>query len=215
MKKVFLFLFVFFQFLNISYGQYETSKQEFKSSSLQELLDNAKTVAILPFKANVTYKRMPKGTTVESLKEEESKLTTSLQDGMLTYLLRKSDNYTVKFQDVNRTNALLKKAGIYDEIDAVLADSVCKILGVDAIIKSTWNYEKTGSEAGAIVMALAIGVNKGVGSGALTLQLYGAKDGELAWRFYKEMNESAFSSASELMERMMKKVGRNFPFEKH
>ena len=41
------------------------------------------------------------------------------------YLLRKSDNYTVKFQDVNRTNALLKKAGIYDDIDAVLADSVC------------------------------------------------------------------------------------------
>jgi hypothetical protein len=214
MKKGFLFLLVFFQFLNISYAQYESSKQEFKSSSLQELVDNTKTVAILPFKANVTYKRMPKGATVESLKEEESKLTTSLQDGMLTYLLRKSDNYTVKFQDVNRTNALLKKAGIYDDIDAVLADSVCKILGVDAIIKSTWNYEKTGSEAGAIVMALAIGVNKGVGSGALTLQLYGAKDGELAWRFYKEMNESAFSSASELMERMMKKVGRNFPFEK-
>jgi hypothetical protein len=214
MKKGFLFFLVFFQFLNISYAQYETSKQEFKSSSLQELIENAKTVAILPFKANVTYKRMPKGATVESLKEEESKLTTSLQDGMLTYLLRKSDNYTVKFQDVNRTNALLKKAGIYDDIDAVLADSVCKILGVDAIIKSTWNYEKTGSEAGAIVLALAVGVNKGVGSGALTLQLYGAKDGELAWRFYKEMNESAFSSASELMERMMRKVGRNFPFEK-
>lgn len=214
MKKGLLFLLGLIVFLNISNAQSETSKQEYKSSSLQELVENTKIVAILPFKANVTYKRMPKGATVESLKEEEAKLTTSLQDGMLTYLLRKSDNYTVKFQDVNRTNALLKKAGIYDDIDAVLADSVCKILGVDAIIKSTWNYEKTGSEAGAIVMALAVGVNKGVGSGALTLQLYGAKDGELAWRFYKEMNESAFSSASELMERMMRKVGRNFPFEK-
>ena len=157
---------------------------------------------------------MPKGTTVESIKEEEKALTTTMQQGMLTYLLRKSDDYTVKFQDVDRTNALLKKAGVYDDIDAVLADSLCKILGVDAIIKSTWTYEKTGSEAGAIIMALAVGVNKNVGSGGLTLQLYGVKDGELAWRFYKEMNEQAWSNASEMMERIMRKIGRNFPFEK-
>jgi hypothetical protein len=46
------------------------------------------------------------------------------------------------------------------------------------------------------------------------MQIYGAKDGELAWRMSKEMNEGAFSSANELMERMMRKVGRVFPFEK-
>ena len=136
---------------------------------------------------------MPKGTTVESIKEEEIVLTTTMQQGMLTYLLRKSDDYTVKFQDVERTNALLKKAGVYEDTDAVLADSLCKILGVDAVTKSTWTYEKTGSEAGAIALSLVVGVNKKVGSGGLTLQIYGAKDGELAWRFYKEMNESAWS----------------------
>ena len=108
----------------------------------------------------------------------------------------------------------MKKAGVYEDIDAVLADSLCKILGVDAIIKSTWTYEKTGSEAGAIIMALAVGVNKNVGSGGLTLQIYGVKDGELAWRFYKEMNEQAWSNASEMMERIMRKIGRNFPFVK-
>lgn len=213
MKQIFITVSLFFCSIVIVNAQWETSKQEFKSPDLQNLIDNAKTVAILPFKANVKYKRMPKGATVESLREEEEKLSTSLQDGMLTYLLRKSENYSVKFQDVNRTNALLKRSGVYNDLDVVLPDSLCKILNVDAVIKSTWNYEKTGSEAGAIVMALAVGVSKGVGSGALTLQLYGAKDGELAWRFYKEMNESAFSSASELMERMMKKIGRNFPFE--
>ena len=213
MKQIFMTVSLFFCSIVIVNAQWETSKQEFKSPDLQNLIDNAKTVAILPFKANVKYKRMPKGATVESLREEEEKLSTSLQDGMLTYLLRKSENYSVKFQDVNRTNALLKRSGVYNDLDVVLPDSLCKILNVDAVIKSTWNYEKTGSEAGAIVMALAVGVSKGVGSGALTLQLYGAKDGELAWRFYKEMNESAFSSASELMERMMKKIGRNFPFE--
>ena len=140
--KQFLFIISFlFSFVGAN-AQAETSKQEFKSPSLKELVQNAKTIAILPFKATVTYKRMPKGASVESLQEEEKKLSSSLQEGMLTYLLRKSNNYTVKFQDVDRTNALLKKAGIYGDIDAVLPDSVCKVLGVDGIIKSTWTYEK-------------------------------------------------------------------------
>ena len=197
-----------------SYSQWETSKQEFKSLGLKSLVYNAKTVAILPYKANISYKKMPKGVTVENIKEEEKVASTQMQEGMYTYLLRKSKDYSVSFQDIGRTNALLKKAGIYDNLDEVLADSICKVLGVDAVIKSTWTYEKTGSEAGAIISTLAFGVAKGVASGSLVLQLYGAKDGELAWRFYKEMNESAFSSASILMERMMRKVGRNFPFEK-
>jgi hypothetical protein len=197
-----------------SYSQWETSKQEFKSPGLKSLVYNAKTVAILPYKANISYKKMPKGVTVENIKEEEKVASTQMQEGMYTYLLRKSKDYSVSFQDIGRTNALLKKAGIYDNLDEVLADSICKVLGVDAVIKSTWTYEKTGSEAGAIISTLAFGVAKGVASGSLVLQLYGAKDGELAWRFYKEMNESAFSSASILMERMMRKVGRNFPFEK-
>ena len=34
------------------------------------------------------------------------------------------------------------------------------------------------------------------------------------WRFSKTMDETAFSSANQLMERMMKKVSRNFPYEK-
>ncbi len=213
LRKFFMFLLCIVSFYNLN-AQFESSKQVYVGSGLSELVSTAKIVAILPFKAKLSYKRMPKGTTIESIKEEEKALTTTMQQGMLTYLLRKSDDYTVRFQDVDRTNALLKKAGVYDDIDAVLADSLCKILGVDAIVKSTWTYEKTGSEAGAIVMALALGVNKNVGSGGLTLQIYGAKDGELAWRFYKEMNEQAWSNASEMVERIMRKIGRNFPFEK-
>ena len=46
------------------------------------------------------------------------------------------------------------------------------------------------------------------------MHLYSGKDGELLWRFYKQMNEGLASSANELMVRMMKKVGRNFPYEK-
>ncbi|MFZ9660505.1 MAG: hypothetical protein ACO29O_01395 [Chitinophagaceae bacterium] len=213
MKKLFIILVSFFMVFNTN-AQFETAKQIYSSPQLPELLSNAKSVAILPFKVSISYKRMPKGMTSEMIRQNELEESTQMQQGMFTYLLRKSDDYTVSFQEVDRTNALLKKEGVYDHLDEILADSICKILKVDAIIRSNWTYAKTGSEAGAIATAVLIGVSKPTASGQLVMQIYGNKTGELAWRMSKEMNESAFSSANELMERMMRKVGRNFPFEK-
>jgi hypothetical protein len=198
---------------NSVFGQFETSKQLYKSPELESIIARTKTVAILPFKVSISYKKLPKGATVESIKENEKQESIQMQDGMYTYLLRKADDYSVSFQDVGRTNALLKKAGIFDSYDELLADSICKLLKVDAIIKSNWNYAKTGSEAGAIATAVLLGVSKPTGSGQLVMQVYDSKSGELAWRLSKEMNEGAFSSANLLMERMMRKVGRLFPFE--
>lgn len=195
-------------------AQIETGKQIFKSPNLDQVIATAKTVAILPFNVNISYKKMPKGMTIDMVKEDERKESTQMQQGMYTYLLRKSNDYSVTFQDVDRTNALLKKAGVFDNLGDIMADSLCEILKVDAVIKCNWSYAKTGSEAGAIASALLLGVGKGTGSGQLVMQINQAKEGEMVWRMSKEMNEGAFSSANELMERMMRKVGRVFPFEK-
>ncbi|HEV8083888.1 MAG TPA: hypothetical protein VGP55_11825 [Chitinophagaceae bacterium] len=97
---------------------------------------------------------------------------------MFTYLLRKSDKYTVSFQDVDRTNALLKSKSIYNNIDEITADSICKALGVDAVIKCRYSYEKTASEGGAIVKTVLLGsMGSKTGSGALTMQVYNGSDG--------------------------------------
>jgi len=214
MKKLIvllLTLFIGFQ----SFAQFfESNKQVFKSPQLDQVIAKTKTVAILPFSAKISYKKIPKGMTLESLKEEEKTLSQQMQQGMYTYLLRKSDDYSVSFQDVNRTNSLLKKVGIYENLSEVLEDSLCKVLNVDAVIKSTWNYEKTGSEAGAIASSLLLGMSKAVATGSIVMQINEKEKGDMVWRFYKEMNEGAFSNANEVMERMMRKIGRNFPFEK-
>lgn len=199
-------------FVVIGYSQ--IAKQIFESPDLKSMLYTAKTVAILPFKVSISYKRMPKGISLDQIKENEKAESVQMQEGMFTYLLRKSKDYSVTFQEVDRTNALLKKAGVFESVDEILADSLCKILGVDALIKSSWSYQKTGSEVGAIATALLFGVAANTGSGQLVMQINRAKDGGMMWRMAKEMNEGAFSSANILMERMMRKVGRVFPFEK-
>lgn len=211
MKK-FLIVSILITFTVIGYSQ--SAKQIFESPELKSMLYTAKTVAILPFKVSISYKRMPKGISLDQIKENEKSESVQMQEGMYTYLLRKSKDYTVSFQEVDRTNTLLKKAGVFESVDEILADSLCKILGVDAVIKSSWSYQKTGSEGAAIATALLFGVATNTGSGQLVMQINRSKDGGMMWRMAKEMNEGAFSSANILMERMMRKVGRVFPFEK-
>jgi hypothetical protein len=211
MKKI-LFASILMSFVLFGYTQ--SAKQIFESPDLKSMLYTAKTVAILPFKVSISYKRMPKGISLDQIKENEKAESVQMQEGMYTYLLRKSKDYSVSFQEVDRTNALLKKAGVFESVDEILADSLCKILGVDALIKSSWSYQKTGSEGAAIATALLFGVATNTGSGQLVMQINRSKDGGMMWRMAKEMNEGAFSSANILMERMMRKVGRVFPFEK-
>jgi len=212
MKKI-IYVLAFIAFSLQATAQ-ETAKQIFTAPNLPALLSVHKNVAILPFRVTIGYKRMPKGFDAEGNRQEELKSGFNLQQGMYTYLLRRSADYMVSFQDVERTNALLRKAGVLDKIDETLSDELCKILGVDAVIKCSYAYEKTGSEAGAIAVAALFGVASKTGSGNLTMQINNATDGALLWRFYKEMNETAFSSGNELMERMMRKVSRNFPYLK-
>ncbi|MCW3079934.1 hypothetical protein [Segetibacter sp.] len=200
---------------NVSLAQFEGSKQVFTSPKLQAEIFKHKKVAILPFNATISYKKLPKNFNKEANEQDQNNLASAMQQGMYTYLLRKADDYTVSFQDVERTNALLKQKGLYDKLNEVTHDSICKALGVDAVVKCAFTYERTSSEGGAIVKAVLLGSAFGkTASGSLTMQIYNGSDGELLWRFYKEMNEDVISSANHVMERMMRKVARNFPYEK-
>jgi hypothetical protein len=198
-----------------TFAQFEGTKQVFSSPKLKEEIKKHKVVAILPFEAAITYKRPPKNYSEEANRNEEINIAKNLQQSMYTYLLRKSDKYSVSFQDVDRTNALLKSKGVFDKINELTQDSIAKLLGVDAVIKCRYAYEKTASEAGAIAKTLLFGGAGGkTGSGGLTMQIYNAANGELLWRFYKAMDDNVMGSTDQLMERMMKKVSRNFPYEK-
>jgi hypothetical protein len=210
-----LVLFLTIAITNASKAQFEGSKQVFSSPKMQTEIFKHKKVAILPFTATISYKKLPKNFDKTANDQDQNNLATNLQQGMYTYLLRKAGDYTVTFQDIERTNAVLKQKGLYDKLNELTHDSICKILGVDAVVKCTFSYERTSSEGGAIVKSMLLGSSFGkTASGSLTMQIYNGSDGELLWRFYKEMNEDVTSSANEVMERMMRKVARNFPYEK-
>lgn len=214
-QKNLLVIFLITSISYASYGQFEASKQTYSSPKLKTEIQKHKLIAILPFQATITYKRPPKNFDAAANTADEQKLATNMQQGMYTYLLRKSESYTVNIQDIERTNALLKQKGLYDKINEITQDSICKALSVDAVIKSSYAFQKTSSEGAAIAKSVLLGSAFGkTANGLLTMQIYNGSDGDLLWRFQKEMDENVMGSTNQVMERMMKKVARNFPYEK-
>lgn len=202
-------IFLFFISLNAQ------DKQIYENPKMNEIIGTHKTVAILPFNATISYRKQPKDFNIEANKEAEQKLGFDMQAGMYTFLLRKSFDYTVQVQEVEKTNALLKKNNLMDKLAETSPEELAKLLGVDAVIKCSYAYQKTKSEGGAIALTLLVGFGTGsVANGALTMQINDAKNGDLVWRFYKQMAEDVMSSPNAMMERMMRKVGRNFPYQK-
>ena len=117
MPSLFLLLTFFSTHLH---AQFESSKQVYKSPHLKDSIAKHKTVAILPFRVTISYKRVPKNFDAAANKADEDKASINMQQGMYTFLLRKSEKYTVTFQETERTNILLKKAGILDSLDGIL-----------------------------------------------------------------------------------------------
>ncbi|AIZ62631.1 hypothetical protein PK28_01145 [Hymenobacter sp. DG25B] len=202
--------------ISFSYAQgFESAKQIFESPKLKTEIAKHKTVAILPFETKITYKKQPKNFSAEANREQEKSMSKSIQASLYTFLLRKANNYTVTFQDVDKTNILLKKAGVMDKLDEMTRDELAKILGVDAVLGGRFEQEQTKSDGAAIATALLIGGMGGkTGTGTLFLQLNEGSDGELLWRFFKTMDDGIGSSTDDLVERMMRKVSRNFPYAK-
>lgn len=213
MKKIYLLLcFVLISILGYSQA-FEGSKQVFQSPQLKSMVAQHKTVAILPYEVSITYKKQPKNLNAEADRNQEKTMSKSIQASMYTYLLRKGKNYSVTFQDVDKTNILLKKAGMLDKMDEFTKDEIAKALGVDAVIGGRFETEQTKSQGAAIATAVIFGGLGGkTGTGSLTLTLNNGADGELLWRFFKTMDEGIMSSTDDLVERMMRKVSRNFPY---
>jgi hypothetical protein len=209
MKKLFLLSLLLLSFLGFS------QKQIFESPQLAALIKEHKTVAIVPFVVKITYKKQPKNFSVEANRDQELKMSKSIQASMYTFLLRKAASYSVTFQDVEKTNILLKKAGLSDKLDQVTKDEVAKALGVDAVISGSFESEQSKSEGAAIASAVLFGGFGGkTGSGSLTMTINNGADGEMLWRFFKTMNDNITTSTDDIVESMMRKVSRNFPYLK-
>lgn len=197
----------------MAFAQLESSKQTFESPALQAAIASHKMIAILPFDVKLTYRKQPKNFSLKANREQEAKMSGTIQGSMYTYLLRRSKDYAVNLQNVDATNLLLKRAGMEGKLDQFTKVEIAAALGVDGILGGVFETKQTTSDGLAIAAMVILGGSGGkTGTGSLTLTLNNGSDGDLLWRFFKSMDEKVIVSTDDLVERMMRKVSRNFPY---
>lgn len=185
----------------------------YKSADLEGSKNKVKIVGVLPFVVSIDSRRLPKGVTVETLKESQQKTGYDMQNASYTWFLQRQEKYTVTFQDVDRTNALLKKANItYDNISLEDKGEICKLLGVDAVISGKATLSKPMSEGGAIAMTFLVGFGGATNKTSVTLVIHDTKS-SLLWKYDYEESGGIGSNSESLTKGLMKNASKKFPYK--
>ena len=190
--------------------------QIYKSASFATALNKHKTVAILP--ADVTMQLRPnqmKNTTPEQLAEMNSKTGHDVQEKMYGWFLRKGDKYkyTVTFQDVTKTNAMLKKAGIrYADLKDTDRPALAKLLGVDAVLQNKLVMEKPMSEGAAVAVGLLVGAWGSTNKVQTTINIHDGASGDMLWKYDYAASGSVGSSTTNLVDALMRNAAKKFPY---
>ena len=139
-----------------------------------------------------------------------------IQDKMYSWFLRRSGKleYTVNFQDVNKTNSLLKKAGInYSDLATKDRAELAQLLGVDAVIQNRSKMEKPMSEGAAIAVGLLVGAWGNTNKVETTINIHDGKNGNLLWKYDYEASGSVGSSTTKLVDALMRNASKKFPYK--
>jgi hypothetical protein len=188
----------------------------YKSAEFDTALGRHKTVAILP--ADVTTQLRPnqaKKLSEEQIADLSTKTGYDIQDKMYSWFLRRSGkfNYTVTFQDVTKTNSLLKQAGIeYKDLGTKDRAEIAKILGVDAVLQNRSRMEKPMSEGAAVAVGLLVGAWGNTNKVETTINIHDGKTSNLLWKYDYQASGSVGSSTTKLVDALMRNAAKKFPY---
>lgn len=138
----------------------------------------------------------------------------AIRQAIFYELSRRQENYTVDIQDIAMTHKKIQEGSMTDSSAALLpAPDLCKLLGVDAVMKgSVTRYKKKGA-AGQIATAILFGSAKGSEVEA-AVAIYDGIDGKLIWHHNIEKAGGFLSSPDALRNKVGKTVAKKFPYKK-
>lgn len=188
----------------------------YKANDFNDVAAKHKVVAILP--AFVTIQLRPneaKRTSPEQLENNEKSTGMAIQEKEYGWFLRRSDkyNYTVKFQDVSKTNSLLKEANIsYNSLKTMSKEELAKLLNVDAIISTSVRMDKPMNEGVAVALGVVTGVWGNTNAVYTTINIHEGQQGDLMWKYDYQASGSIGSSPENLVNALMRNASKKFPY---
>ena len=213
MRKLVLSLLISFLTISI-YAQTHL----YENPKFDEISKDHKIIALMPFTASVNLRpKQMKDITPEQLARMEKSEGESVQSAMYSWFLKreKRGKLRVKVQDINKTNALLKKNGItYENMSEYTPDEIAKILGVDAVISGKFETSKPMSEGASVALGVLVGVWGSTNKAVINLFIHNGADGELLVNYNKGVNGAVGSSIEDLINILMRKASRRVSYAK-
>ena len=213
MKFKISFILISFFMLNILSAQ--MFKEIYENPNFDDLTQSHKKIAILPFTVVIADKALPEGMSIDELNMQQEDEGKSFQTSVFSRFLKKSKNYRVSFQDIDRTNTLLKKNEIeHSALDEYTKDEIAKILGVDAVISGQVHRDKPMKAGAAVALAIFTGFGGATNKAKLYLTIHNGIDGDLLWKYNHRASGGIGSDIEGVVTRLMKQVARKFPYKK-
>lgn len=208
MKRILLSL----ALLSVFYAT--AQKNIYESSSFDDLTQEHQVLAIVPF---ITHLDLENEISKKELKSREEKEGYAVQNALETYFSRrkKRKKFSVEFQNIKNTNALLAKNNIhYDNIDVHTIKELSEILGVDGIISGNLDLNvllSDGVDTKFNVLDYFLG---DADYGRIGVKISDGTTGKLLWKYEKEINKKSGKNTDDLIDRMMKLAARKFPYDR-
>ena len=203
----------------ISYNIYaQLFSKVYEHPKMYDYFSKHKKIAIIPIDYYRVYKKIPRGITREDIINQEKAGVINAQKRLENFILKRKNKgkISINVQDVNRTNALIKKANIniYDVLD-ILPEELCEILNVDAVIIGSMVSRRLMSKGLAIALEFAItGFTTPIPSDDLyfSISIYD-KDGTKLWNFSKNVRLSALVNEQDYIRFSSKRISKKIPYK--
>lgn len=170
------------------------------------------TIAVLPFGVTITGKNQREGVTSEELAEEALSMSSVFQQKVYSEFLQK--NYTIKFQDIDETNLLLKRNNAVDEEGKLTLTKIeaSNLLGVDAVLSGNIVMMKPMGTGAAIASAIFLGISN-TNEITANLAVHDGATGDLVWSYSHEEAGGLGVSPQIVAENLMESVAFRFPYK--
>ncbi len=167
-------------------------------------------IAIAPPRVSIAAS---KKVDAEALKEQQRTESINFQKEMYSWLLRRKrqNRISVEIQDMESTNAKLKKAGYFDDTP-MSPSEICEALEVDGLITSNYSLSKPMSEGAAFALGVLVGVRGSTNKTTVTLEIHDKDSQKLLWNYNHTVSGSVGSTPTQLVDDLMRHVSKRMPY---
>ncbi|MEA1785952.1 hypothetical protein U1E44_07605 [Arenibacter sp. GZD96] len=191
----------------------QAQKNIYESDKFDELSESHQILAIIPF---VTRLELKDSISQEQLQQLEENEGYTVQNALETYFSqgKKNKRFTVEFQNIKNTNALLAKNNIsYDNIDIYTIKELCTLLNVDGIISGNLSLNVLLSKGVPTEFSFMDYIKGDANYGRIGIKVSDGGTGKLLWKYEKEINKKSGKNTYDLITIMMKQATRKFPYD--